>query len=222
MIEIAPSILSADFAYLGDAIQTVEPETSWIHVDVMDGHFVPNLTIGAPVVASLRRHTKSHLDCHLMITDPWDYLADFAKAGADSVSFHFEVGRTLELIRMAHDLGMKAGMAVNPDAKFDDYSTYIAKLDLLLIMSVFPGFAGQAFIPDVLESLRRAKEIIEESGSNTILQIDGGISLETIGASCAAGAQVFVAGSAVFGQPDPSGAIRELKRAANLALEGSQ
>ena len=222
MIEIAPSILSADFAYLGDAIRSVEPETSWIHVDVMDGHFVPNLTVGAPVVASIRRHTKCYLDCHLMITDPWDYLADFAKAGADSVSFHFEVGRTSELIKMAHDLGMKAGMAVNPDANFDDYSPYIASLDLLLIMSVFPGFAGQSFIPDVLEPLRRARNLITESGLDTILQIDGGISLETIRVASISGAEVFVAGSAVFGQPNPAQAIRDLKRAASLALEGTK
>ncbi len=219
MIEIAPSILSADFAYLGEAIHKVESETSWIHVDVMDGHFVPNLTIGAPVVASIRRHTKSYLDCHLMITDPWDYLSDFAKAGADSVSFHFEVGRTLELVKMARDLGMKAGMAVNPDAVFEEYADFIPQLDLLLIMSVFPGFAGQSFIPEVLQSLRRAKELIDESGAETILEIDGGISLDTIGRSRMAGAEVFVAGSAVFGKPDPAQAIRDLKAAAGRARE---
>ena len=217
MLEIAPSILSADFAYLGDAIHAVEPETSWIHVDVMDGHFVPNLTIGAPVVASLRRHTKSILDCHLMITDPWDYLPDFAKAGADSVSFHFEVGRTAELIQMAHDLGMKAGMAVNPDAEFEHYSQYIPHLDLLLIMSVFPGFAGQSFISEVLKPLRRARELIDSSGAQTILEIDGGISTETIGSARRAGAELFVAGSAVFGKPDPAQAIIDLKETAVLA-----
>lgn len=222
MIEIAPSILSADFAYLGEAIHSVESESSWIHVDVMDGHFVPNLTIGAPVVASVRRHTKNYLDCHLMITDPWDYLGDFAKAGADSVSFHFEVGRTFELIKMAHDLGMKAGLAVNPDARFEDYSHYIPHLDLLLVMSVFPGFAGQSFIPAVLDSLRRAKEVVAASGANTILEIDGGISLETIGASRLSGADVFVAGSAVFGKSDPAQAIRDLKQAAMLTSERSK
>lgn len=214
MIEIAPSILSADFAYLGDAIRAVEAETSWIHVDVMDGHFVPNLTIGVPVVASIRKHTKTYLDCHLMITDPWDYLGDFAKAGADSVTFHFEVGRTTELIAMARDLGMKAGMAVNPDAKFEDYSWLIPQIDMLLIMSVFPGFSGQSFIPDVLISLRRARELIDGAGLKTILEIDGGISVETIGRCRSAGAEVFVAGSAVFGKPDPARAVRELKMAA--------
>ncbi len=218
MIEIAPSILSADFAYLGEAIHAVEPETSWIHVDVMDGHFVPNLTIGPPVVASIRRHTKSFLDCHLMITDPWDYLSDFAKAGADSVSFHFEVGRTTELINMTRDLGMKVGMAVNPDAKFDDYAQFIAQVDMLLVMSVFPGFAGQSFIASVLEPLRRARQLIDSQGAQTLLQIDGGISLDTIGESSRAGAEIFVAGSAVFGNPDPAMAVRGLKAAALSAL----
>lgn len=217
MIEIAPSILSADFAYLGDAIHAVEAETSWIHVDVMDGHFVPNLTIGAPVVASIRRHTSSFLDCHLMITDPWDYLADFAKAGADLVTVHFEVGRTLELVEMAHDLGMKAGMAVNPDADFDSYADLIPKVDLLLVMSVFPGFAGQSFISGVLDPLKRARAVIDGAGTGTILEIDGGISLETIKPASQAGANVLVAGSAVFGTSDPVQAIRDLKSAAERA-----
>lgn len=218
MIEIAPSILSADFAYLGEAIKTVESETSWMHVDVMDGHFVPNLTIGAPVVASLRKHTSSYLDCHLMITDPWDYLADFAKAGADSVTFHFEVGRTRELVKMAHELGMKAGMAVNPDAEFEKYREFIPEVDLLLIMSVFPGFGGQSFMPQVLGPLRQAKELIDRLGAATVLQIDGGISPATIAEARRAGAEVFVAGSAVFGNPDPAGAVRELRE---LALRAS-
>lgn len=214
MIEIAPSILSADFAYLGEAIKTVESETSWLHIDVMDGHFVPNLTIGAPVVASIRRHSDSYLDCHLMITDPWDYLEDYAKAGANSVTFHFEVGRTTELIKLAHDLGMKAGMAVNPDAQFEDYSRFITDVDLLLVMSVFPGFGGQAFMPEVLDSLAKARGIIDGQGAGTILQIDGGISLETIVLARRHGADVFVAGSAVFGTSDPAEAIRDLKTTA--------
>lgn len=218
MIEIAPSILSADFAYLGESIASVESETTWMHVDVMDGHFVPNLTIGAPVVSSIRRHSSSYLDCHLMITDPWDYLKDFAAAGADSVTFHFEVGRTLDLIKMARDLGMKAGMAVNPDANFDDYQEFIPHLDLLLIMSVFPGFGGQKFMPEVLDSLRRASQIKSEQKLDTLLQIDGGISKETIVDARLAGAEVFVAGSAVFGSSDPVQSIRELRQ---LAIEAS-
>ncbi len=219
MIEIAPSILSADFAFLGEAIRSVGGETSWIHVDVMDGHFVPNLTIGAPVVASIRKHSDSFLDCHLMITDPWDYFADFARAGANSVSFHFEVGRTLELVEMAHGLGMKAGMAVNPDASFDDYAKYVPEVDMLLIMSVFPGFAGQSFMEGVLEPLSRARKMIDESRCGTILQIDGGISTDTIRLACRAGAEVFVAGSAVFGSADPADAVRRLRSAAESALE---
>lgn len=219
MIEIAPSILSADFAFLGDAIARVEKETPWMHVDVMDGHFVPNLTIGAPVVASLRKHSKSYLDCHLMISEPWDYLKDFANAGADSVTVHFEVGRTLELVEMAHQLGMKAGMAVNPDANFEDYRQLIPQLDLLLIMSVFPGFGGQSFMPSVLEPLAKARKLIDESGCGTILQIDGGISLDTIRDARSGGAEVFVAGSAVFGAADPVGAIRALRSAAQQVGE---
>lgn len=215
MIQIAPSILSADFAYLGDAIARVEKETSWMHIDVMDGHFVPNLTIGAPVVASLRKHTESYLDCHLMISEPWSYLSDFANAGADSVTVHFEVGRTLELVDMAHELGMKAGMAVNPDANFEDYCQLIPHLDLLLIMSVFPGFGGQSFMPSVLEPLSRARDLIDDCGCATIIQIDGGISLDTICDARRSGADVFVAGSAVFGQDDPVAAIRALRSAAD-------
>ncbi len=214
MIEIAPSILSADFAYLGDAISHVESETSWMHVDVMDGHFVPNLTIGAPVVASLRKHTSSYLDCHLMITDPWDYLKDFAKAGADSVTFHYEVGRTLELVEMAHQLRMKAGMAVNPDAEYDRYCEFIPHLDLLLIMSVFPGFGGQSFIADVLGPLAKARKFIDQNNLKTVIQIDGGISLSTIKDARRAGAEVFVAGSAVFGQENPAEAVKALREAA--------
>lgn len=218
MIEIAPSILSADFAYLGDAVSLVEAETSWLHIDVMDGHFVRNLTIGPPVVASLRRHSASYLDCHLMISDPWDYLEDFAKAGADSVTFHFEVGRSEDLIEMAHSLGMKAGMAVNPDADFDAYSYLITKVDLLLVMSVFPGFAGQAFITDVLEPLKRARDLVDASGCGTLIQIDGGISRSTIERARRAGAEVFVAGSAVFGAADPAASVRELRQLAEAAI----
>ena len=214
MTRIAPSILSADFAALADAIDAVAPETDMLHVDVMDGHFVPNLTIGPPVVASLRKHTELYLDCHLMMTNPGEYLEAFRKAGADGCSVHVEVGDTGALIEQMRTLGLDVGLAVNPDTPFDAFAEWLDQLDLLLLMTVFPGFGGQSFIADVMPKVRQAREEIERRGLRACIQVDGGIDDETATVAAAAGADVFVAGSAIFGADDPRAAAARIRAAA--------
>ncbi|MEY2472147.1 MAG: ribulose-phosphate 3-epimerase [Actinomycetota bacterium] len=215
MVHIAPSILAADFANLGDAVARVETTADSLHVDVMDGHFVPNLTIGPPVVASLRKATHLPLDCHLMMTNPGEYFEAFGKAGATSCTVHVEIGDTAALIGAMRDLGLGVGLAVNPDGTYDMVEPFLADIDLLLCMSVFPGFGGQSFIPGALDTVRAARADIEARGLSTVIQIDGGIDAETIGAAAAAGATNFVAGTAVFRQDDPGEAVTELRRAAS-------
>src|SRR5688500_11515636 len=158
---IAPSILSADFACLGDAVDAVAPVADMLHVDVMDGPFVPNLPIGPPVVASLRKHTDLYLDCHLMITNPEKYLEAFRKAGADGCSVHVEIGGTDELVTQMRDLGLDVGLAVNPDTPYEAYEAYLDRIDLLLLMTVFPGFGGQAFMGEVMPKVRRTRDEID-------------------------------------------------------------
>jgi ribulose-phosphate 3-epimerase len=212
-VEIAPSILAADFANLGDAIATVA-NADLLHVDVMDGHFVPNLTIGPPVVASLRKITDLRLDCHLMMTNPGEYLEAFKKAGATSCTVHVEIGDTGALIAQMRDLGLGVGVAVNPDGDYDMVKPFIAEIDMLLVMSVFPGFGGQSFIPDALNTVRDARADIDNRGLWAVIQIDGGIDMKTIGDAARAGATNFVAGTAVFRAPDPARAVDELRNAA--------
>ena len=214
---IAPSILSADFACLGDAVDAVKGEADLLHVDVMDGHFVPNITIGPPVVGSLRKHTDLYLDCHLMIDEPERYLEAFKKAGGDGCSVHVEVGHTGELIIQMRDLGLDVGLAVNPDTPFEVFEPWLDQLDLLLLMTVHPGFGGQSFIADVMPKVRRAREEIERRGLRTSLQVDGGINEDTVVTAAEAGADCFVAGSAVFGAPDPADAARRIRTAAASA-----
>lgn len=216
--KIAPSILSADFAALADAIECVRPEADLLHVDVMDAHFVPNLTIGPPVVKSIRRRTDLHLDCHLMMTDPGDYLEAFKKAGADGCSVHVEVGRTKELIAEMRGLGLEVGLAANPDCPFEAFEPYLGDIDLLLIMTVFPGFGGQAFMHEVVPKIAQARTAIDEAGHRVAIQVDGGIDERTAPIVAAAGATVFVAGSAIFGADDPPGAARRIRDAAAGAL----
>ena len=211
---IAPSILAADFAHLGDAVAQVEGAADSLHVDVMDGHFVPNLTIGPPVVASLRKTTALPLDCHLMMTNPGAYFEAFCKAGATSCTVHVEIGDTAALISAMRDAGLGVGLAVNPDGNYDMVKPFIADLDLLLVMSVFPGFGGQSFIPEVLDTVRAARADIDDRGLATVIQIDGGIDNYTIGEAAAAGATNFVAGTAVFRHDIPAHAIAELRTAA--------
>jgi ribulose-phosphate 3-epimerase len=217
-LQIAPSILAADFANLGDAVALVADTADTLHVDVMDGHFVPNLSIGPPVVKSLRKATSLHLDCHLMMTNPGDYLEAFKKAGADSCTIHIEIGDTAGLIAQMREVGLGVGLALNPDADFEAVRPFIADIDLLLCMSVFPGFGGQSFIADVLQTVKAARAEIDERGLPTVVQIDGGIDLQTIGLAAAAGATNFVAGTAVFGQADPGLAVSALRDAAAAAV----
>ena len=219
MVELLPSILSADFAHLADQIAAAERGGgTTIHVDVMDGHFVPNMTLGPPVVASLRRATRLPLDCHLMIDNPNDYIAAFADAGADWVSVHYEIcphlHRTLELI-LHH--GMKPGVVLNPATRVDLISEILPMLHHVLIMSVNPGFGGQEFIPFSLDKVRQLAEIRSERGLKFKIEIDGGVAHDTVAAIVQAGAELLVAGNAVFGAGQPERDARALLAAARQA-----
>ncbi len=212
MFEIAPSILSADFTRLGEEIKAVEEGgANVLHVDVMDGRFVPNITIGLPVVRSIRAVTEMTIDTHLMIEEPGRYAAEFAKAGANMVSVHVEADahlhRTLASIREA---GAKCGIAINPATPLNSLDEALPFADFILVMSVNPGFGGQKFIPTVLDKVRRLKQSIEDRGLATKIEIDGGIDASNIHEIVGAGAEIIVAGSAVFGGGQPTVAVREL------------
>lgn len=214
-IDIAPSILSSDFSRLGEEIAAVERGGADIlHVDVMDGHFVPNITIGLPVVKSIARSTNLPIDAHLMISEPGRYAEQFVAAGAKMVSVHVEADahlhRTLASIKAA---GAEAGVVVNPATPILAVEQALDFADYVLVMSVNPGFGGQRFIPASLEKVRRLRRMIDERGLNVRIEIDGGIDLVNIGEVVAAGAEIIVAGSAIFGAPDPQAAVRELREA---------
>ncbi len=215
-VRIAPSILSADFARLADEVARVEAGgADWLHIDVMDGHFVPNLTIGPPIVEALRKVTKLPLDVHLMITNADAYLGDFADAGADYLTVHVEacphLHRTVQAIK---ERGVKAGVTLNPATALASVEEVLPQADLLLIMSVNPGFGGQQFIPAVLGKIARARRLIQQTGSAALLEVDGGVKPANAREILQAGADVLVAGSAIFTTPDYGAAIRALRQAA--------
>jgi ribulose-phosphate 3-epimerase len=215
-IRIAPSILSADFAALGADVQRVDRAgADWIHVDVMDGHFVPNLTLGPEIIRAIRKASALPFDVHLMIERPELSLAQYAEAGADRIGVHVEtcphLHRTLQLI---HGLGKKACVVLNPSTPASAVEPVLGETDQVLVMSVNPGFGGQKFIPSVLPKVRQLRQWIDERGLDVELEIDGGVNRETIAAAARAGANVFVAGNAVFREPDMAAAIRELRKLA--------
>jgi ribulose-phosphate 3-epimerase len=216
-VRIAPSILSADFADLARAVAGVASEADTLHVDVMDGHFVPNLTIGPPVVKALRAHTDLYLDCHLMVTNPADLLAGFTRAGANGCTVHVELGDTAALVAEVRGHGLDVGLALNPDTPFDAAAPFLDQVDLLLVMTVFPGFGGQAFMEEVLPKVAAARAEVDRRALDVAIQVDGGIDAHTGAAAAAAGADVFVAGTAIFGADDPRAAARELRAAVSAA-----
>jgi ribulose-phosphate 3-epimerase len=219
-IEIAPSILASNFARLGDEIKKVEEGgADVIHVDVMDGHFVPNITIGIPVVASLRKATRLPLDVHLMIEQPEEYIEDFVRAGADRVLVHQEatahLDRALEMIR---ENGAQAGVVINPATPVIMLSDVLDKLDTVLVMSVNPGFGGQKFIPNSLEKIRQLNQWRARYNASFRIEVDGGVDLGNAGELAQAGANTFVAGTSIFHTPDPAAATRQIRKLATEAL----
>ncbi|WP_449602298.1 ribulose-phosphate 3-epimerase [Paenibacillus sp. Marseille-Q9583] len=220
MIRIAPSILSADFASLGSEVAEAEVSGGdWIHVDVMDGHFVPNITLGPPIVKAVSLHTKLPLDVHLMIESPERYISDFAAAGASVITVHAEA--CVHLHRVVHqikELGLKAGVAINPGTPASAVLEVLEDVDMVLVMTVNPGFGGQAFIPNTLRKITQIREWANEVNPDLLIEVDGGVSEATAPLVVSAGADVLVAGNAVFGRSDRAAAILEIREAAEAAL----
>lgn len=213
-IKVAPSVLSADFARMGEEIKSVElAGADMIHMDVMDGVFVPNITFGIKMVADVRKITRLPLDCHLMIVHPEKYVSEFAKAGADYITVHYEACKEslAETLKLIKSFGIKCGLVINPDTPVSCVESELALCDMVLVMSVFPGFGGQKFIADVLEKCKEIRGILDESNPSCLLEIDGGINSETAKLAAASGCDVLVAGSSVFGKADRAEAIESLK-----------
>ena len=220
-IQISPSILSADFAQLAAEVESISEVADWVHVDVMDNHFVPNLTLGLPIVESLRKASSMPLDCHLMIEDPDRWAPAYAEAGAESVTFHVEAAQApVRLARELHRRGARAGLALKPATPIEPYGDLLSEVDMVLLMTVEPGFGGQAFLDVVLPKIRRTRELLRDSESSVWLQVDGGIAPSTIERAAAAGADVFVAGSAVFSADDPAAMVQALRASAEAASIG--
>ncbi|NUS52007.1 MAG: ribulose-phosphate 3-epimerase [Nocardioidaceae bacterium] len=216
-IQISPSLLASDFARLAEEAERVR-DADWLHVDVMDNHFVPNLTLGVPVVEALGRATDTPLDCHLMIEDPDRWAPAYVEAGAGSVTFHIEAATApVRLARELRSLGARAGMGLRPATPIEPYEDLLPELDMVLVMTVEPGFGGQKFLDVCVPKIRRTRELLDKHGGDIWLQVDGGVSEDTIERCAEAGADVFVAGSAVFGADDPAAMIRSLRDQAAAA-----
>lgn len=220
-VQIAPSILSADFARLADEAAAVAGVADWLHVDVMDNHFVPNLTLGAPVVAALHKSTTLPLDCHLMIDDPDRWAATYAEVGAGNVTFHAEAAAdVVQTARSIRAAGARAGLAVKPGTDVESYLDVLGEFDMLLVMTVEPGFGGQEFMAAMMPKVARARKYLRDTGLALWIQVDGGVTAATIEECVRAGADVFVAGSAVYGAADPAAAVSALReRASAFAAE---
>lgn len=217
-IQISPSILSADFARLESEVASIADVADWVHVDVMDNHFVPNLTLGLPIVESLHKVSRVPLDCHLMIEDPDRWAPAYAEAGAASVTFHVEAARApVRLARELRAMGSRAGIGLKPATPIEPYADLLPELDMILLMTVEPGFGGQPFLDVVLPKIARTRQLLRDRDAAVWLQVDGGISAATIERAAEAGADVFVAGSAVFGADDPAAVVSHLRAAAEAA-----
>ena len=215
MLKIAPSILAADFANLAASVARVADACELLHVDCMDGHYVPNLTIGPPVVAALRPHTDLFLDCHLMVDNPGTLLEAFAKAGADGLTVHVELGDPRPLLEEIAALGVRRGLAFEPETPYEAIEPYLGDIDLLLVMSVHTGFGGQPFIPEVLDKVRAARKEIDARGLAVEIEIDGGIKIDNAAVAAEAGVDILVSGTGIFGADDPAAAAKAIRAAAS-------